>query len=185
MPRRSRRSESHEMSRFGILKLGDYPGESPARRGNYETWFPEMMGLAETEAWIFDPRRGDPFPPLGELAGIVVTGSASMVSARADWSVASEAYLARAHEERVAILGVCYCHQLLAEALGGKVGLNPRGREIGTIPIELTAAASDDPLFGEVAGRLEVQVTHSETILEPPRGAVVLARSAGDAFQAL
>jgi GMP synthase (glutamine-hydrolysing) len=178
--------ETRDMSRkFGILKLGDYPGASPAREGNYEHWFPAMMQLTPDEALLVDPRRGDPFPAVDSLQGLVVTGSASMVSARAPWSVASEAYLARAHAAGVPILGVCYGHQLLAAALGGRVGLNPRGREIGTIAVELTAAAADDPLFSVYEGSLEVQVTHSETILEPPSGAVVLARSHGDAFQAL
>ena len=45
------------------------------------------------------------------------------------------------------MLGICYGHQLLAHALGGRVEDNPRGRHIGTVDVHLTDAAGDDPLF--------------------------------------
>jgi GMP synthase (glutamine-hydrolysing) len=155
------------------------------RGGDYEDWITSMMRLSADEVLVIRPRQGEPFPKVEALLGLVVTGSAAMVSARAPWSVASEAYLRRAHETGVPIFGICYGHQLLAEALGGRVGLNPRGREIGTVGVELTQAAADDPLFSGIRSPLEVQATHSETILALPRGAVVLARSPGDHHQAL
>jgi GMP synthase (glutamine-hydrolysing) len=171
--------------RFGVLKLGDYPGDSPARGGNYEDWIATMMRLTADEVLVIRPRQSETFPPVDSLLGLVVTGSAAMVSARAPWSVASESYLRSAHDTGVPIFGICYGHQLLAEALGGRVGLNPRGREIGTVGVELTAEAADDPLFCRTESPLEVQATHSETVLELPPGAVVLARSQVDDFQAL
>ncbi|NLY93784.1 MAG: glutamine amidotransferase [Myxococcales bacterium] len=173
------------MKPFGILKLGDYPGPSPVREGDYEDWFIASMGLSEEEVVIFDPRRGDPFPDPLSLQALVVSGSNSMVSDHADWSLASEDFLRRVHAAGVPILGICYGHQLLAEALGGKVGLNPRGREMGTIEVRFDEAAESDPLFAGIGEVLEVQSMHSETVLELPEGAVVLARSEGDDYQAL
>ena len=51
-------------------------------------------------------------------------------------------------ERGIPTLGICYGHQLLAHALGGEVGDNPNGREFGTVTVELTAEAADDPLLG-------------------------------------
>ena len=45
------------------------------------------------------------------------------------------------------LFGICYGHQLLAHALGGEVGYNPAGREMGTVDLELHPHAADDPLF--------------------------------------
>ena len=45
------------------------------------------------------------------------------------------------------LFGICYGHQLLAHALGGEVGDNPVGREMGTVGIDLHPEAAHDPLF--------------------------------------
>ena len=42
------------------------------------------------------------------------------------------------------MLGVCYGHQLIADVLGGCVGLNPAGREIGVCDV---TQMDDDPIF--------------------------------------
>ena len=78
------------------------------------------------------------------------------------------------------MLGICYGHQLLAHALGGRVDYNPRGREMGTVELELRGDAALDPLFRGLGPRLHAHATHRQSVLEPPRGAEVLARSALD-----
>ena len=90
---------------------------------------------------------------LENLAGIVITGSPSMVSARLDWSERTAYWLRRAVPTGLPVLGVCYGHQLLAHALGGHVGLNPAGRQIGTVTAQLIDGHKEDPLFGHLPAR--------------------------------
>jgi GMP synthase (glutamine-hydrolysing) len=78
------------------------------------------------------------------------------------------------------VLGICYGHQLLAHALGGRVDWNPRGREMGTVAIELHEDARHDPLFHALPARFHAQATHLQSVTTPPPGAAVLARSALD-----
>jgi len=75
----------------------------------------------------------------------------------------------------VPVLGICYGHQLLAHAMGGKVGYHPGGREIGTVTIELTRAGQDDLLLGTLPDRFKAQVSHQQSVLELPANAVRLA----------
>jgi len=82
------------------------------------------------------------------------------------------------------VLGICYGHQLLAHALGGRVGVNPRGREIGTVLVEALPAARSDALMGELPARFAMQATHVESVLELPAGSTLLAASSGDPHQA-
>lgn len=160
-----------------VLKLHDALPSTLAVRGNYDDMFVRGLGLEADDVVVFDPREGDPFPAADGFQAVVVTGSSSMVSHKAPWSVASESWLRGVVAHGLPVLGVCYGHQLLAEALGGRVGPNPNGREIGTISIDVAPAASDDELFGPFAGGLTAQVTHVESVLELPPGAVRLASS--------
>jgi GMP synthase (glutamine-hydrolysing) len=83
-------------------------------------------------------------------------------------------------DAQLPMFGVCYGHQLMAHALGGRVDYLPGGREIGTLPIVLTDAAASDPLTVRLPSTFRAHTTHEQSVLEPPRGTVVLARSARD-----
>jgi len=72
-------------------------------------------------------------------------------------------------------LGICFGHQLLAQALGGNVERNPRGREIGTVRVKLLPEASRDALFLGLPSELEVNATHVDTVTRLPEGATLLA----------
>src|SRR5690348_8631928 len=77
-----------------------------------------------------------------DIAGVVVTGSHSMVSHREPWSERAAQWLAGVVEsDRVPVLGICYGHQLLAHALGGEAGDHPAAIEIGTVQVRTTEAA--------------------------------------------
>jgi GMP synthase (glutamine-hydrolysing) len=76
------------------------------------------------------------------------------------------------------------CGHCKAHAFGGEVGDNPQGREMGTATVELHDPARHDPLFGTMPARFAAQTTHLQTVLAPPPGATVLARSSRDACQA-
>jgi GMP synthase (glutamine-hydrolysing) len=82
---------------------------------------------------------------------------------------------------RVPLLGICFGHQLLAQALGGEVRRNPLGREIGTVRVERLA---HDPIFAGLPRRFDVNATHVDAVTTPPPGAEVLATTALDACAA-
>ena len=85
----------------------------------------------------------------------------------------------------VPVLGICYGHQLLAEALGGRSGFNPNGREIGTIQVNLTESSQDDPLFGTLGSTLTVHASHRQVVLQPPLGATILGSNSMDPHQVI
>ncbi len=173
------------MKKLLILKLGDTLPDLAARRGDFEAWFTAGLGLDADQVAVFDPRTGADFPLLQQVAGLVLTGSHSMVTEHLDWSERTARYTQHAVEAGIPTLGVCYGHQLLAYAFGGEVGNNPNGTEEGTTTIQLTLEGRADPLLGGLGvEKFEAQVSHSQSALSLPPGAIRLAFDGWDENQA-
>ena len=161
--------------RILLLKTGGTIASIKHRYEDFEDWFAQFMDVPNfLQVDVF---RQQPLPRPENLAGVVITGSAAMVSDREDWSERTAAWLVKAIQHGLPVLGVCYGHQLLAHALGGRVGANPSGRQIGTVKVRLTDSASNDPLFGHLPPSFAAQASHQEVVLELPPGTRRLASS--------
>jgi GMP synthase (glutamine-hydrolysing) len=78
------------------------------------------------------------------------------------------------------MFGICFGHQLMAHALGGRVDYLSGGREIGTLPIRFLADAPLDALTEGMPASFRAHTTHEQSVVEIPRDATVLARSDRD-----
>lgn len=167
--------------RILILKTGDAVPAVRARRGDYDAWFEAALG---ERCRVSSVHAGDPLPRVAGLGGLLVTGSSALVSDPDPWIAEAAGLVLGAVSAGVPILGVCFGHQLVADALGGRVGTNPNGREIGTCEISLTEAGRADPLFEGLDERFLVQESHRDAVLALPPGATTLASNAKTAEQA-
>ncbi len=168
-----------------ILKTGETLPELKARRGDFEAWFEVHLRAGGCPVRTIDAHRAAPLPPPAGLAGVLVTGSPKSVYEDDPWIAEAAAWTRQAAEAGVPVLGVCFGHQLLAHAFGGRVSKNPAGREAGTVTVELTAAGRTDPLFEGLPETLAVHQSHQDAVLEAPAGATVLAENAHTPVQAL
>lgn len=154
-----------------------------AARGDYEVRLSERLGVSGVR--VCRLADGEALPPPELPRGVVITGSSAFVTDRLEWSERAARWLPLVVAREVPVLGICYGHQLLAHALGGEVGDNPRGREIGTIEVDLTPDAAGDPLLGGLGPRLVVSASHLQSVLRMPEGARRLASNELDANQAV
>jgi GMP synthase (glutamine-hydrolysing) len=168
------------MRRILVVRTGSPTPQALARFGEFTDWFERLLAPAVV---VVDAARGEPFPARDGIAGVVVTGSRDSVTARQPWMVRAGATLVELSRS-VPVLGVCFGHQLLAQALGGAVERNPKGPEVGTREIELTGEGRRDPLFSGLPGAIAVQENHEDHVPAPPPGATVLARNAHSPVQA-
>jgi GMP synthase (glutamine-hydrolysing) len=164
------------MRPLAILVAGEPVPAALAARGS----FADMIRASVGEAWQGPWRSVDghaDLPDFSDFAGMIITGSSANVPSREGWIIEIEHYLARAALGGLPIFGICFGHQLLGQALGGLVQRNPKGREIGTVTVDILAP---DPLLEGLHGSLPANMTHIDSVLTLPPGARVLARSALD-----
>jgi GMP synthase (glutamine-hydrolysing) len=166
---------------FLIVKTGSALPGVRAAYGDFEQWIARGMGLGDAEVRVARVCDGEALPEPESVSGVAVTGSSSFVSQPEPWALRAADWLPTALDAGTPVLGICYGHQLLARALGGRVGPNPAGRQIGTVRVDLRPAVRvADPLLGHLPETALVQASHVESVLELPPGATLLGRSAAD-----
>jgi len=166
-----------------ILKTGRKIQSLATTPGDYEDWITTGMRWPAKQVRVIEVSAREPLPNPDAPAGVVITGSGAMVTEQAPWMRDTGAWLTRAVDAGVPVLGICFGHQLLAYALGGTVGYNPRGVEVGTVEVTLEDAAGDR-LLGALPRRFPAQLSHRQSVLELPPGAKALGHSALEPHQA-
>ena len=166
-----------------VICTGHAPADIRARHGDFPQWFRRGFGLRAEQVRVVNVFAGEALPAPADLAGAVITGSASMVTERAHWSEQCAGWVRDAMDVELPLFGVCFGHQLIAHALGGRVDYLPGGREMGTQTITVMPEAVDDHLLMPAGFR--AHTTHEQSVLEPPNGSTVLARSNRDLHQVL
>lgn len=156
-----------------ILVTGEPVAPTQTRVGG----FANLVRLGLLGVWQggfveVDARSAESLPDPSRFAGVIITGSASSVTERAPWILRAETYLAGMVEAEQPLLGICFGHQLLGQALGGLVERNPRGREMGTVELRIL---QDDPLLDRSITPALAHATHVDSVTVLPPGARVLA----------
>lgn len=164
-----------------VLRAGDAAAPVAARRGEFFSWIRREAEAVWSGVWAeHDVRNADvPLPRIDDADGFIITGSSSSVTERAPWMLRTEAFIRELHAARVPLFGICFGHQMIAEALGGKVAKNPRGREIGTVHVRVLEAthAHREPILDGLPRTFTANATHVDSVVTLPPGARVFAET--------
>lgn len=165
------------MKKIFIIKAGNTFSDIENRFGGFDQWTREIMGKVSLEVLSIDVNNNFQLPDVKECAGVVITGSHAMVTEKLAWSELIAQWIPKLIEVKIPLLGICYGHQLLAHALGGEVGFHSKGKEIGTVKVDLLSDGLEDFLFQDVADTFKAHVTHAQTVLKLPTAAIRLAKN--------
>ena len=160
--------------RVVILQMGHPPASVRDSVGEQADWFQAVLADGDNSITTIQAFLGESLPSPEHFDVAIITGSWSMVTDREPWSEAVAAWIPGVIASGRRLLGVCYGHQLMADALGGVVDYNPRGREVGLAPISLTEAAHQDPFFADAPAAFMANVSHEQTVVVAPTQASVL-----------
>jgi GMP synthase (glutamine-hydrolysing) len=121
--------------------------------------------------------EGEPLCDVREFSAVLISGSPAMVSDPYAWIKHTVRWVRETHIYQVPTLGVCFGHQLIAHALGGKVARTAGSAELNTAMIERTATDAEDRFLSFLPRKFLAQAAHSEIVTEPPLGSRILARN--------
>lgn len=137
------------------------------------------------------PYAGDELPAdLADHDGLLVLGGSMDAGDDAGhaWLEPTRRLARTAVSEGVPVLGICLGHQLLAAALGGAVGRNPAGQQLGLLEVGWHPEAVADGLLGalaETAGPTRGVHWNNDVVTVLPPDAVELAAAPGGEVQAV
>ena len=168
-----------ERSRIHLIDVTDFRLSDGSGSAEWFTGAFEKLGLGgEADLIIHDGTAGE-FPSAEDCCcgrtGTIVSGSHGPVWEEKEWIPPLMDLIREIHARQGWLLGVCFGHQALGHALGGEVVMNPRGREMGTVPVYLTEEGKKSPLLaGFVSGDM-ASLAHRTHVSRLPEGAVRLA----------
>ncbi|MEC5343535.1 glutamine amidotransferase [Brenneria populi] len=166
-----------------VIQMGEPPEDIASQVGPQGKWFADTLPGETHDLRVIRPDIGEALPSFDQVSAVIISGSWSMVTDRLDWSEYTAGWLREAFYADVPMLGVCYGHQLLSHALGGTVGDNPNGAEMGLQTVTLNPEAETIGWLQHHPERFPAYLSHRQSVLVPPAGAQVLASSEVDRCQ--
>lgn len=149
--------------KIGILQTGRSPEEMRDKHGDYDDLFKRLLAGRGFEFDTYKVLDGQLPASVRDAEGWLITGSKFGVYEGHDWIPPLEAFLREAFAAGVPIIGVCFGHQVLAQALGGKVEKFAGGWAVGPTAYEGTDGSSD-----------QIMAWHQDQVTELPEGAEVI-----------
>lgn len=115
---------------------------------------------------------------------IIISGSPQTAFQKGEYvSKLEQAFLYILNEKKHC-LAICFGAQCLAQYLGAKILLHPKGTEFGTIKLSLTEAGNTDSTLGVISSKPLVHSTHNDYIASLPPGTTLLAYNDHSPIQA-
>lgn len=129
---------------------------------------------------VFDLLSGVPSQGALDDADVVLLGGSGeySVAKGGPWLSAALESMQRLYETSKPTFASCWGFQAMARAMGGEVITDRSQAEVGTLWLELTPEGRNDPVFGPLGHRFQVQIGHEDIVTRLPEGASLLASSA-------
>ena len=158
--------------KIAILETGAPPSGMEETFGRYGQMFEALLGETAFDWSVIDVRTGALPQRPEDFDGYLITGSASGVYDPEPWIAQTRKFLQET-KGKAALVGVCFGHQLMAEAFGGQVIKSPKGWAIGLHQYEVM----NHRPWMDGAQTIAAPASHQDQVVVPPPNSTVLAGS--------
>ena len=164
------------MMKIGILLVGR---ASEDLVDEYGTYAEMLIALINTDEQVFEFKTfnilDDEFPKDHlECDGWIVTGSPHGVYQEHSWIPTVSQMINNIYEANLPIFGVCFGHQLIAQALGGHVEKSEKGWGLGLHTYQVN---NKTDYMSNLSEEVTLNICHQDQVLRPPQGATIYAKS--------
>lgn len=162
--------------RLTIIEVGHVPDPLQQRFSPYSDMFRDMFvgtGLP-FQCDVVGVLAGEPLPDPASLGGIAITGSSAGVYEDHSWLPPLRNFIRGAYASRTPMLGICFGHQIMADALGGDVRKSEKGWGLGRHSYRVVARPS---FMADAPESLAIACSHQDQVIVPPAEAEVVLSS--------
>jgi GMP synthase-like glutamine amidotransferase len=156
------------MPRITIIETGLVGPQYRERYGSYPQMFERMIHTEDPSIAcdVISIPNGETLPDPDKTEAILITGSAAGVYDELGWIAPLEQFVRTAYAGKTPMVGVCFGHQLIAQALGGVVRKSEKGWGIGRHVYRVV------PGSGIIEGeQIAIACSHQDQVIEPPADA--------------
>jgi GMP synthase-like glutamine amidotransferase len=159
-----------------LIEAGRAPGRLLELYPGYPEMFASLLSAVDdTLSFETVPLVDGAAPPdPAACEAVVITGSPAGVYDPTPWMDPLRGFIRSAADAKTPMIGVCFGHQIIADALGGDVRKSPKGWGIGRHTYDILAR---EPWMMDAGKAFSLGVSHQDQVIAPPATARTLARS--------
>jgi len=159
--------------KIGILKAGSSPRRLADRHPDYDQMFVHLLDGHGFDFQSYDVQAGVFPDDVAAADGWLITGSACGAYEDHAWISPLEDFIRAAQTASVRMIGICFGHQIMAQALGGHVEKFAGGRSMGAVTYKVV----DPNQAVETGETLTLLAFHQDQVMDVPPGAQVTLTS--------
>lgn len=163
---------------LGILNADELTPEIEAKFGNYSDMFQNLF-INNKCQFSFNPYQVTQkiYPQdINDCDAYLITGSKSSAYENTHWIIKLKEFIRKLQKKNKKIIGICFGHQIIAEALGGKVEKNLKGWGVGLVNSKVDVYQSW--MVPETTS-YSLLASHQDQVIILPKDAI---RIAGNSF---
>lgn len=161
---------------IGLLEAETLPTQVANQFGSYGDMFAGLLQPLEQQPSFryYATDQGELPGEVSECDAYVVTGSRHNAYDSDPWIEALKDFIRRLHEQRKKCLGICFGHQVIAEALGGKTTKSDKGWGVGLANFTV---CERPPWMRNSTKHFNILISHQDQVSALPPSAVRFARN--------
>jgi len=166
----------YEKMKIGILETGILNEKFVDRFDPYPVMFATLLDSAGPglEYRTYSVIHGEMPGSTSECDGWLITGSRYGAYEKLDWMLALEAFIRDIHCDSVPLVGICFGHQIIAQALGGEVVKSDRGWGIGLHSYQIDEVRY---WMGDAPEQVDLYAFHQDQVVKLPLQSSVFSSS--------